>query len=619
MRTTEQIIDLLEQRTQAGQSRQHTMNQLAALYHGRITVPLPELNREEQPAVANLMMQAAEQKAMRIASVDPVTKTFAMGQGPSHVKNAQQRKRAFRSLHERNGLERKMRIRARWMSVYSAAPVIIMPEWSTETNPRGLDDAKWLLIDPRGFYPSTDHSDPSDPVKDDVIVHTVRSLGWMRRAYPSMAAEISQPHHLPDETIDWILYADHEQITVIASRKVGVDEQVPMMGVRSGTEVLTLHNRRISRPVNSMPNYTGEPVCISPGGLSLTSEPIGRFDQIVGMYKRMAEIDALSRIALQKSIFSEAWAVSNPGETARIVRSPQPLEGIAGIVEGGSINFRQVDAQLTGRVGIVDLERAIRQTGMIPAEYGGELPTNARTARQGGRLLSNIVDFDIAEAQSLFAEARMHENRIAAMTQKRLWGGMEKTIEYEAGEDVYRLKYDPEKLWTTFGNRVSYALAGADSGGSVIGAGQRQGMGTLSRETFMEVDPMVKDVDIERQRIDSERIKDAVMSRIQNEAAAPEGESPWNSDDLMYFFKRMDEGNEMLEAYEDMQERKRKQQSETAPMGDPATMPGVAPGSEMPAEVPPSIMGPTESSSNVTSLLGRLRLAQQVVPGELPA
>ena len=613
MRSVEQVIDLFEQRTENGRSRQNTMNELAALYHGRITVPLPELGKEEQPAVANLMMQAAEQKAMRIASVDPVTKTFALGQGPSHTKNAQQRKRAFRYMHEINGLERKMRIRARWISVYSTAPVIIMPEWKTSQNQRGLDDAKWLLIDPRGFYPSTDHSDPSDPVKDDAIIHTVRTLGWLRRAHPGIAASICPAHMGIDTKVDWLLYVDHEQITAIASRRTGTDEY---LGEGSGTT--SAYRGRSSRLVSTMPNYTGEPICVAPGGLSLTSEPMGRFDQVVGMYQRMAEIDALSRIALQKSIFSEVWAVSNPGETARIVRTPQPLEGIAGIVEGGGINYRQVDAQLTGRVGIVDLERAIRQTGMIPSEYGGELPTNARTARQGGRLLSNIVDFDIAEAQSLFAEARMHENRIAAMTQKRLWGGMKRTIEYEAGEDVYRLEYDPEKLWTTFGNRVSYALAGADSGGSVIGAGQRQGMGTLSKETFMEVDPMVKDVDIERQRIDAERIKDVVMSRIQNEAAAPEGQSPWTSDDLMFFFKEMSNGNEMLDAYDRMQERKRKQQNEALPAEDPMTNPGVAPGSEVATEVAPSIAGPNESQTNVTSLLGRLRLAQQTVPGERP-
>ena len=36
-------------------------------------------------------------------------------------------------------------------------------------------------------------------------------------------------------------------------------------------------------------------------------------------------------------------------------------------------------------------------------------------------------------------------------------------------------------------------------------------------------------------------------------------------------------------------------------------------------EVPPAIAGPSEAGQNLTRLLGQLRLAQQTVPGEVPA
>ena len=57
MRSEQQIVELLDQRTKFGRTRQAIMNEMAALYHGRITVPLPELNKEERPAVGNLVMQ----------------------------------------------------------------------------------------------------------------------------------------------------------------------------------------------------------------------------------------------------------------------------------------------------------------------------------------------------------------------------------------------------------------------------------------------------------------------------------------------------------------------------------------------------------------------------------
>ncbi len=610
-RDAEEIVALLDQRSSNGRTRQHLMNQLATMYLGRMTVPLPELNKEEQPAVANLMYQSAEQRAMRIADQNPRTITFALGELPIHAKNARRRKQSFNQKHLANGLARKQRIRARHLSVYSVAPVILMPDWKHPGNRRGLDDAKWLVIDPRGFYPCIDASDPSDPVKSDAIVHTIRKLGWLRRQFPDTASAISNHNQSDDTNVDWVMYVDHEQITTIASRVLAPGER------QGSSHNIGMQRRTVG--VNTMQNLTGEPLCITPGGLSLTSEPIGRFDQIIGMYLRMAKLDALSLVALQKSIFSEAWAISNPGEQARIIQAAQPMQGIPGIVEGGSIQFRQMDAALTGRIGVVDMERAIRQTSMTPAEFGGELPTNARTAKQGGRLLSNIIDFDIAEAQELFAESRQHENRLAATIDKRWWGGFTKTIEAETGEQVVQFDYDPAELWTTTYNRVSYALAGADSEGSVIGAGQRQGMGTLSRESFMEVDPMVRDVDTEMRRIDRERMGDAFMSRIQSEAALPEGQSPLTLEDLSRLDELMEEGHGKIESYRKMQSEAQARQNEALPASDPLTNPGVAPGSEVPTEVPASIAGPNEAQSNVTSLLGRLRLAQQTVPGEIPA
>jgi hypothetical protein len=617
MRSLEEIAALLDERSRYGRSRQAVMNEMAALYHGRITVPLPELGTEEQPAIANQVMQAIEQKAMRIASMWPVTRTFARSsQGSNGRKAAKDRKIAFTHFHESNGLERQMSVRARWMAAYSTAPVMILPDFVTEYTPRALGGPKWLQADPRGFYPHIDATDPTNPVKDDAVFHSEKTLGWLRRAHPDVATQIAGHNDQDTALVDWIVYIDHEQITTMVSRKAAANSAI----ADRYRDQMPPTDRR-NAVVTFMENRVNEPLVVAPGGISLTMEPMGRYDQVVGMYRRMAELDALSRIALQKSIFSEAWAVSNPGEVARIEQRPEPLEGIPGKVVGGRMEWRQIDPQFATRIGVGDLERSIRLTGMIPAEFGGELPTNARTARQGGRLLSNAIDFDLAEVQKVLAESLEHENRLAALTDKHFFGGFTKTVEVDNGATQHDLTYDPAKLWTTVANKVSYALAGADADGTVIGAGQRMAMGTLAKRDFMEVDPMVRDVELTADRIKSEQIEEAFMSRLQQEATMDPAQSLWNGKDWARFAQLVESDDESpYTAYEKVNAEAQQRQAEAAqaqqPQGaapvDPTQMPGISG-----ADTPPAIAGPNDSQTNLTSLLGRLRLAQQTVPGEI--
>ncbi|RMH70507.1 MAG: hypothetical protein D6683_15225 [Actinomyces sp.] len=584
------------------------MNELAALYHGTITVPLPELSTEERPAVANQIMVAIEQKAMRIASVFPVTRVYPLGESRAQRQRARMRRDAWRSMHDENALARKMRTRARHLAAYSAAPVLILPDLGRR---RSLGGPRWTVVDPRGFYPATDPADPSDPLKEDAIIVIRRPVGWLRRRHPEVAARIADRRRVRDDTFfDWITYVDAEQITVLASRTLDPHE-------RDHDLAAVPRQSRFTEVISTAPNRAEMPLVVAPGGVSLTAEPMGRYEQVVGMYRRMAEIDALSRIALQKSIFSEAWAVSNPGESVRIVQRPEPLEGIPGKVEGGRMEFRQLDPQFASRIGLSDLERNIRITGLIPAEFGGELPTNARTARQGGRLLGEMIDFDVSEAQDLLAEALQFENEVAAKVEAAWWPRTRRTRFVVTGSATRKVTYVPADLWgeSTLSS-VSYALAGADSQGTVIGAGQRQGMGTLSRETFMEIDPMVPDVEAEKDRITTERLVDAFLQRVQQEATLPGDQSPLSTADLARLVELVSSDRmELIEAYRQVQAEAQQRQASEAPAGAPETMPGISPG----AEVPPAIQGPNAAQTNLTSLLARLRLAQATVPGEVPS
>ena len=71
MRTIEEIVALYGSRQQGADGAKSRMRNLRDYYNGDIIVPLPELNADEQSAVANLLAQGLDQTAMRIASTRP--------------------------------------------------------------------------------------------------------------------------------------------------------------------------------------------------------------------------------------------------------------------------------------------------------------------------------------------------------------------------------------------------------------------------------------------------------------------------------------------------------------------------------------------------------------------
>src|SRR5215472_3337821 len=84
--------------------------QISATYEGAIAVPLPEMDLNEQSAIANLLTQGLDQMAMRIASVYPniTCPPLVPGQKRSE-ENALLRRRANLAWWQRNRFDRKQR------------------------------------------------------------------------------------------------------------------------------------------------------------------------------------------------------------------------------------------------------------------------------------------------------------------------------------------------------------------------------------------------------------------------------------------------------------------------------------------------------------------------------
>ena len=69
--SVEQIVALLDERKAARNPLVESMRGVRDTYNGDVIIPLPEMDKQERPAVANLITTGLDQTAMRIASTMP--------------------------------------------------------------------------------------------------------------------------------------------------------------------------------------------------------------------------------------------------------------------------------------------------------------------------------------------------------------------------------------------------------------------------------------------------------------------------------------------------------------------------------------------------------------------
>jgi hypothetical protein len=160
-----------------------------------------------------------------------------------------------------------------------------------------------------------------------------------------------------------------------------------------------------------------------------------------------------------------------------------------------------------------------RLTAGIPAEFGGESPTNIRTGRRGDAVLSAVVDFPVQEAQRIMARALEEENKLAITMAKKYAGNKPKSFYVTTKNAKGRVDYTPNNNFDTTDNVVIYSQAGADINNLVIGGGQRVGMGTMSKRSFMMIDPLVEDPEFEHDAVVSEQLEQALLVSIQQQAS----------------------------------------------------------------------------------------------------
>lgn len=562
MISAEQIVELYRLRREAQGPVMRKMQEVRDLANGDVILPLNDLDKNAKSSTANLLVQGLEQMSMRVASTMPVPYFPPLREGQERAKElARTRKKAMISMWDQNRMPAKMRRRARHLLAYSNSPVVLKPDFRSNT-------AKWHIRNPLDTFTSP-MEDPDDPVPDNVIFTYQRTYKWLLDTYGYVIPGIEVGIMNRDDRVTILEYVCGNEIVVV----LYADPD-------QNTKWRNLPVVELER----IPNRTGMPLAVVPQRISL-DRPRGQFDGIIGMYYTRARLQALTEIAIERGIFPDEYLVARPGDNPQIVQVADGKLGILGVVKGGDIQQLNPQPGYKTDVALDRLERQERLEGAIPPEFGGESGTNIRTGRRGDSILSATVDFRVQEAQALFEQSLVEEDKIAIAIEKTYFGSQPKSFFFK-GRAGGKVDYTPNKLWESDYHTVAYSASGADVNSLVITLGQRLGVGLISKESAREADPMIADPELEKDRIVSESMEAALLASIQQQAADPNG--PYQPDDLAYLTRlTVVENVPLYEAVARTQRRAQERQATPAPEAmAPEAMPGLAMpgmGAEQPA------------------------------------
>lgn len=604
----EEILDLYNRRVLYYGKDLNRMRMQQRLMNNEMDVPLPELGKDEQSLIANFALKGLDQLSQRIASVEPSMHWPSTRPGSDAADlRATNRRRVMQGWHEENDMYFLRSKRARHFLSWACSPVVIKPDPKTRR-------PKWEVRSPlETFLPPASY-DEILPL--DIITCDVYSYQQLLQLFDhDSIGQVTKPpnwnwdndvanYNIQFEVLEYI---DENEISLILA-----GHSVDPSAYRRGHPEL-----RGAVRLSYAPNLTGRPLVVCPGRICLDAQ-LGHFDGIIGMYQARAAMTAMMVIAQRKSIWPTPWIESHPQsqEEPEILQDPDPYKGVPGIIANGRFAQQNLDPSFRALEIIDRMSESERQDAGITGEMLGSQRTHI-SGRRGAQVMGATIDFTIGEAQQRFARSLKEEDKIAIAIDKAFFP-TKKTFYIESRGFTGGITYTPEDLWEIDSHIVEYPLAGSDLQSLPIEGGQRVQMESMSVETFMELDPMIKDKEAELQRTDREAIKRAFKSMVQTMAANPDPNAGIQPVHLALLDKYMEEGTPLLRAFIRVDEMVKKEQqaaAEAQAAQQPPTeemQPGTStPGAAGTPQAMSSIPEPPQSLARFTQLLGSLGTTQQ--------
>ena len=594
MKDVKEIYNLFLERQKRRQPLTKAAMTVKSAYYGEITIATPELDRADHPYVANLLLSGGEQRAMRVASTMPDVQYPSLSPGVNlRDKEARQRRLVNLAWWDDDRMRIKLRKRARHLVFYASTAVVLRPDFK-----KGRPT--WNIRDPLTTYaPEMETGEMSPP---DVIFTVNKSMAYLMREFPDAETKINRH---PDEAMSYVIleYIDeYEYVTACVGEKWNpsqdrYDTSMPL-GTPDG-EIVEL---------DRVPNRLGVCPAVIAERIGL-DHPRGEFDGVIGLYQAQAQMMSLMVLGMQRAVWPEMWLVDNPNspDGAQILANADPLHGRVGHVTGGTIEQVHPLPEAMASNIVDQLERAIRIEAGVPAELGGESASNVRTGKRGDAILSAVLDFPIQEEQEIL-EVALREENLKAIEIDKAYFPKRKSIYLSASAG--QIDYEADQLWSGAQNLwVKFAHAGVDAQGLPVEIGQRVGMGTLSKRSAMEIDPLIEDPQAEFDRMNMETLRSGLQQSLLAMAQDPSA-APMIAQIMIASRESENEIEDAVIKIHGQMQQQQAQQAAAQPQPGMAPAPGAQPGMGAPGQ---AIQPPPPSSQALTALLGGLH--RQTVAG----
>jgi hypothetical protein len=570
---------------------------------GDVIVPVSELDKDEKSMAVNLLGPGLDQLSMRIASTMPDISCDPLKPGFKDSENRTDSKRkALLSFWDMNRMDMILRRRARFLLGYGASPVSISFLAMNPLDCRQIPH--WRVLNPMSVYPAST-IDLNDIEPSDCINAYLQPLSWLQSMYPNQTQVLYKGKSANPGTMFEILeYNDCDETVLVALGQAKESEPQRGFSPMSATSTGTQSCVELARVVNK----AGLPLTVYPGRVTL-NKLCGMFDQLMPLFHNASKLAALEYIAIKRSIFADEWLVSHPNSPgqAQIIVEADGLQGIRGEIRNGQMQTTQTQPSIQAAQMQDRLERVGRLAGGLPAELGGESATNIRTARRGEAVLGAAIDMPVQEHQEIFEDSMEAENRRAIAVAKGYWGAKQFSFYIPRNGKVTQHDYVPNDVFFNDQNVVKYGMTGTDANSFVIAMGQRLQMETISQETFMEMDPVVEDVQEEMARINIGGARRAMMSSVETGASQGQIDPTF----IARFAQALQDGktnpeDALVKVHAEMQKEQAQQQAAAPPPGQPPA-PGQMPGMTGAPGVQGGVPMPPPGQGALSQILGNLR------------
>lgn len=559
----------------------------------------------EFAATANTALSNLESMVTRICSTVPNIKFVPVNGTKGADDKARLRRLASLGFWDQNEVAMKDRKRVRWLRAFGSGPMQIT------TSPKGGKPIpRWVVRDPLMTYTSPATEDTGF-VPDNCVFAYKRTYSWLQQNYPlhslDVYADMANRRNRkcnPDTMFEIIEYLDAEERVLILRHRDGATSEHDWSNPTQPKTTL-VELERYEHRIGVCP-------IVNPTLITVDRLRSPYIDN-VGMQIMRDKLMALEYIFAERTVFAEQWVVKQQGSAGGIDVAADGPRGVIGEISGASLETVQLPQNFAGTQMIDRLEREARVSNSSPAEFNGESASNIRTGVRGNNIVQNAVSFTLQEHQEVLALAKESELRTAAAIDKTYYNKL-KTF-YFSGKGIKDTKvdYTPGEIWESDEVHVFYSSAGADINAQVISGGQRIAQGTMSKRTFMEMDPMVEDAETESDAIIAEQLNQSILAEFLQPGGVLDVVAKAEVAELVKSNKL-----ELSAAVAEVQKRRQEQQAAKDAEGNPTgvdpmapeAQPGIAGEAAM-----AGIAGPSGDQNNLASVLGALRRPQLTVNG----